>query len=151
MRYHDLKCPECGQQASECVDNVMAHQPFTVTGDGDLDWGLSTPIWETSTGTTDAQGRELIRCPDGHEWFSRVEGVDHDRPKTVALAIEDYEVEALNDLLEKAIEVLELEGTRDDEAQSAKVNAVDRLQHKLAQALKGADVQSDAEHSQALA
>jgi len=139
MKYVDLKCPECGEQVEECVDTVMAHQPFKVGENGEIEWELSKPIWETSTGVTDSQGRELIRCSNGHEWFSRLEGVDHDRPRPVWVGVEETEVDALSALLDKAIEMLEFEGTRDDEAHSAKINAVDRLQHKLSQALRAAD------------
>lgn len=49
----------------------------------------------------------------------------------------------LDALLDKAIEMLEFEGTRDDEDQSARVNAVDKLQLKLTQALKSAETQTD--------
>ena len=150
-KYLDLDCPECGQKAAECVDTVMAHQPFTQNAQADIEWEPSKPILETSTAVTDSQGRELIRCPDGHEWFSRIEGVDHDRPKTVSVEVEEDEVGALSALFDKAIEMLEFEGVRDDEEQSAMVNAVDKLQHKLTQALKGAERRQDAEGAHALA
>lgn len=69
-------CPTCGESAIGTIESVSSIAHFDqhrskVSGNLLHSWnGSSTTLHDTSTTETDADGRLLVTCSNGHEWFA---------------------------------------------------------------------------------
>lgn len=76
LRFTPDKCPECGEPAWGEVDTLQGVAGLDRSEDGTYEWTGNTEVdWNAQEPVTDSEGRVLLACVDGHEWYARREGV----------------------------------------------------------------------------
>lgn len=75
MIFETPTCPECGLPAYGTVEHIpgVALLAEDATPGTDVEWAGETKVeWDGQTTESDAEGRVLLTCRSGHEWWSKV-------------------------------------------------------------------------------
>jgi len=76
MKWEQNTCPECGEEVCGTVETLMGLAQIEPDGEGDYQYGGYTDVWWNAQKTVTLEGKDLLQCEKGHEWYSkRVEGV----------------------------------------------------------------------------
>jgi hypothetical protein len=82
MRIDKPKCPTCGLHPEGTVDTVhgvaLLEEPDE---DGYTSWANETRMnWNGQRTVCDAEGACLVRCEEGHEWYTKIDHNDQPNP-----------------------------------------------------------------------